>query len=403
MACIWKHPKSKYWMARFYDLNGKRRNRSTKTEDRKEARKLAAAYEDAARRKRTALQSRRVISALHKEITGEGLPVSTVREFCNRWLEVKTHETKPATMRFYRNEASKFLNFLGDRADGDIGEVAKDDILSFRANQAKTLAAKTVNHGVKFLRMVFRSAREDATIADNPAEFVKVVKAVGDRKSRRPFSIEELRAVLSVADEEWKSMILFGLYSGQRLGDIARLTWANLDLQAAELRLVASKTQKTIIQPLAGPLKVHVESLPVSDDANAPIHPRAFETVGRQGKAGGLSNQFAVLLAHAGLRKKQAHRKTHGEGRGVKSSSSGLSFHCLRHTAVSLLKEAGIPAATVMELVGHDSAQMSEHYTHIGRESLKQAAEVFPDLTTGDSKRNEQRVCFQERGKAPAA
>jgi integrase len=36
-----------------------------------------------------------------------------------------------------------------------------------------------------------------------------------------------------------------------------------------------------------------------------------------------------------------------------------LSFHSLRHTAVSLLKEAGIPDAVVMELVGHESAAMS--------------------------------------------
>ncbi len=112
-----------------------------------------------------------------------------------------------------------------------------------------------MNHGVKFLRMVFRAAREDATIADNPAEFVRVVRPADGRKGRRPFTLPELRAVLSVADEEWRSMILFGLYSGQRLGDVARLTWANLDLQAGELRLSTAKTGKRIIQPLAGPLK----------------------------------------------------------------------------------------------------------------------------------------------------
>jgi len=382
MACIWKHPKSKYWMARFYDRTGARRNRSTKSEDRKEARKIAEAFEDAARRKRTALQSRRVIAALHKEITGEGLPVSTVKEFFKRWLETKTRETKPATIEFYKKESQKFLTFLGDRSDGDIAEITREHILGYREEQAKTLSAKTVNHGVKCLRMIFRAAREDATISDNPAEFVRVIKAVGEKKSRRPFSIPELRAVLSAADDEWTSMILFGLYSGQRLGDIAKLTWANLDLQVGELRLVTGKTGKTIIQPLAGPLKKHIETLAVSDDPNAPIHPRAFETVIRQKKSGGLSNGFAALLAQAGLREKQPHRKTHGDGRGVGSSTGGLSFHCLRHTAVSLLKDAGIPAATVMELVGHDSAQMSEHYTHTGSESLKQAAEAFPDLTT---------------------
>ena len=305
-----------------------------------------------------------------------------MKEFFKRWLETKTRETKPATIEFYKKESQKFLTFLGDRSDGDIAEITREHILGYREEQAKTLSAKTVNHGVKCLRMIFRAAREDATISDNPAEFVRVIKAVGEKKSRRPFSIPELRAVLSAADDEWTSMILFGLYSGQRLGDIAKLTWANLDLQVGELRLVTGKTGKTIIQPLAGPLKKHIETLAVSDDPNAPIHPRAFETVIRQKKSGGLSNGFAALLAQAGLREKQPHRKTHGDGRGVGSSTGGLSFHCLRHTAVSLLKDAGIPAATVMELVGHDSAQMSEHYTHTGSESLKQAAEAFPDLTT---------------------
>ena len=53
--------------------------------------------------------------------------------------------------------------------------------------------------------------------------------------------MRELEAVLSVADPEWQSMILFGLYSGQRLMDIARLTWANIDLIRNELRLVTAK------------------------------------------------------------------------------------------------------------------------------------------------------------------
>jgi integrase len=40
-----------------------------------------------------------------------------------------------------------------------------------------------------------------------------------------------VRAILNLADEEWRSMILFGLYTGQRLGDIASLRWNNVDLQ----------------------------------------------------------------------------------------------------------------------------------------------------------------------------
>ena len=90
----------------------------------------------------------------------------------------------------------------------------------------------------------------------------------------------------------------------------------------------------------------------------------------RQGKSGNLSNQFSDILAKAGLRQKAPHRSTH-KGRGARRTSYELSFHSLRHTAVSLLKDAGIPEAAVMELVSHDSKQMSAHYTHVGREALE--------------------------------
>lgn len=64
---------------------------------------------------------------------------------------------------------------------------------------------------------------------------------------------------------------------------------------------------------------------------------------------------------------------------GAKEAAQ-LSFHSLRHTAVTLLKEAGIPAAVVMEMIGHDSEKMSEHYTHVGQEAMRKAAEALPDV-----------------------
>ena len=61
-------------------------------------------------------------------------------------------------------------------------------------------------------------------------------------------------------------MIPFGLYTGQRLGDIARLTWANVDLPGQQIRLTTQKTGKTLIISMDEPLARHVKSLPVSDD-----------------------------------------------------------------------------------------------------------------------------------------
>jgi site-specific recombinase XerD len=110
-----------------------------------------------------------VIAALHAEITGQGLPVQTLRQFIRQWNENKRAETVPSTVAHYENVAAKFLDFLGDRADADIAEVTMPDILAFRAHESHTFAPKTVNHSIKYLRMVFKVAKRDGLIAANPA------------------------------------------------------------------------------------------------------------------------------------------------------------------------------------------------------------------------------------------
>jgi len=379
MASLRKVPGCSNWIACFTDKDGVRRQRSTGSKARKAAQKIAESYEETSRKKRTARQTRTVIADLHRSITGESIRAVSFREYAESWLTAKRPETAPSTASFYENAITKFNAAIGAKADLEIVDISKGDILAFRNIEVKSFAPKTVNHDLKVIRMIFRAARAEGIVVEDPAEFVKTVKLARDG-GRRSFTMAELRAVLGVADNEWCSMILFGLYTGQRLGDIATLTWSNIDRVADELRLVTRKTGKQIILPLAGPLREHIAAIPSPDDPAAPVHPRAYGLVVKQGKSGNLSNQFADLLAQAGLREKQAHRKTHGEGRGVGSAKAGVSFHCLRHTAVSLLKEAGIPAAVVMELVGHDSAAMSQHYTHVGSESLKKAAEAFPNL-----------------------
>jgi hypothetical protein len=76
MAFLWKHPASKYFMARFVDVNGKRPNRSTKSINRKEAEKIADAYEAASRKahgKTSPGWYNRTVSINHRQ--GASVPV----------------------------------------------------------------------------------------------------------------------------------------------------------------------------------------------------------------------------------------------------------------------------------------------------------------------------------------
>jgi len=65
---------------------------------------------------------------------------------------------------------------------------------------------------------------------------------------------------------------------------------------------------------------------------------RAYRTLeAQEGRAGTLSNQFASILAPAGFRRRQIG-------------------------------------------AGHDSQQMSAHYSHVGFPALERAAAVFPEV-----------------------
>jgi integrase len=379
MASIWKHPKSRYWTACFRDVSGHQRRASTRETNRKRAQRIADEYEKASRSKRALKQVQTVLDRLHEELSGAQIVRTTVRSRVATWLETKKPETAPATLYFYRNSIGKFLDFLGPRADHPITEVTKQDIVAFRNQVSTRVSAKTTNHGLRAVKSFFKSAREDDVIPEDPATSVKGVQKEATTANKRAFTLDELRAVLDAADPEWKSMILFGLYTGQRLADVATVRWSNVDLAKGEIRLTTRKTGKVMILPIAAPLRRYLEGLPSTDDGDAPLHPRAFAVVERLSKSGGLSGQFIDLLAQAGIREKQAHR-SRGIGRSAQRQAAGLSFHSLRRTATTLLHEAGVPAAVVQSLIGHDSEEVHQLYVAVGKEALANAAATLPDL-----------------------
>jgi len=314
--------------------NGRRVQRSTKETSRKKAQAIADKWEAATRGRVTARQTQKVIAELYRDITGQHLVFPAVREYFDSWVARKKPEIALSSYHLYHEKARRFVNWLGNRADQQIALITRDDILGFRAVELERVAPRSVNHSIKFLRMVFKTAKEDGKYQDeNPASGVKVAR-LRDGNSRRGFTIPEIRRVLEVANDEWRSLIYFGLYSGQRLGDLARLTWSNVDLARDEIRFLSRKTSRTMIIPIAPPLRVEIENLPAGDDPRQPLHPRAFASVEKSGGVNTLSRQFRELLADAGLATPKAHRTTEAApGRDGPRELSQISFHSLRHTA----------------------------------------------------------------------
>ena len=377
MPSVWRHPRSKYFTACFRDAQGRQRRITTKETNRRRALKIAEAFENASRSRRTLSHTRRVIERLHDEISAQKVQRETLRSFTQSWLASKKPEVAPKTILSYSAAIDRLIKFFGERADAPLAEITKADLIAFRNASAARTTARTANFYSKIVRMIFLAARRDTVLSENPAEFVEGVRERREALTRRAFSLDELRAVLAVCDPEWRSMVLCGLYSGQRLSDVATLTWSNIDLERGELRLQTRKTGKRLIIPLAPPLASHLENLSSSDTPGEPLHPRAYAILKKDGQTATLSNQFTAILVSAGLRQ---HRERKGKGRNVAREQSPLSFHSLRRTATTLLHEAGVPAAVCQALIGHDSEAIHELYITVGREALTRAAAALPSL-----------------------
>lgn len=379
VASVWKHPESKYWSACFSLPNGSRTKRSTKTTNRSDAQKIAEKFEEAARHVATEVQARKVLSDIYALTTGRNLKSTTIEDFLNRWVTSKQSELSASSNANYSRAARQFIEHLGSRSKADISRLEKEDVLTFRDAIAASRSTGTANFGLKVIRIAFGQAQRDGLLAVNPAEQVRILKAKPTGTERRAFTLAELKRVLDVAEAEMRGLIIFGLYTGQRLGDLARLTWQNFDLPRAELSFVTGKTGRQQIIPLAQPLVRYIGSLPASSKPTEPIFPKASAIVTREQRTGSLSNKFYDVLVAAGIAPKRSKQAT-GRGRSGKRLTNELSFHALRHTATSLMKNAGVSSAIVQEFVGHDSPAISANYTHIETSALRKAAESLPDI-----------------------
>ncbi|WP_395736328.1 tyrosine-type recombinase/integrase [Prosthecobacter sp.] len=377
MASIRPRGKGGAYYALFRDAAGKLRERPTKTTDKKLAQKLADEWERAARPtegERTAERMQRVMSEIHHDITGSELTRMTAKEFAKRWLGTREKEISPHSFFVYKAAIESFLESLGDRAEKDIHVLGREDVLKWRDEVGTKRSARTANHRLKILRMWLGAADDDGWIQRNIAKGIKPLKT-GDKNVKRPFTVAELRLILSKATPEWKAMIIRGYYTGQRLGDIASLRVGDEDPHARQVSLVTIKTGARVIIDMHPSYVDFVLGENTSDDPKAPLHPLAFASITKnKGRVVTLSEQFAELLVECGLRVTKP-------GKADAKTFYPLSFHSLRHSFVSHLQDAGVSRSIVQDIVGHESAAVNATYTHLDRTTKSNAVAKLPDIT----------------------
>jgi integrase len=390
MASVHKQPGRPFWFCAFSIFNpetlrSRRVFRSTKTSDKKQALEICRAWHKAALKARNGKLSvdaaREVIaqgvSDVFTAANVESLPSASIASWCETWLQAKAIEAEESTHARYARIVERFVEFLGAKSKRDLSTLQASDITRFRDREAKELSRATANLSVKVLRICFGEAVKQGLLAVNTAVRVSVLK-LRDKSARRAFTLSEIKRILKACgeDAEWRGLVLFGLYLGQRLGDLARLTWRAVNLESGEIAFTTRKTGRRIVLPLVQPLADYLASLPASDNPNAFIFPNAASAK----RTGTLSNQFREILVDASLVEPRGHEST-GKGRSQARETSEISFHSLRHSAVTMLKASGLSDFVAREIVGHESAAISRQYSHLSTDDLRSAMQRLPDVT----------------------
>jgi integrase len=226
--------------------------------------------------------------------------------------------------------------------------------LETKTKHGKQRSIATVNRELALLRRMLNVARaESFIITENPFNNGDpLISAADEKKRQRILTRDEEKALLTACDApkrgHLKPIVIAALDTGCRLGELLKLRWADVDLNARLINILAfnTKTAKPRTVAISARLLAELERL----QTEAPHgDPRMrvfcfFDSVKRA---------FDGARTDAGLH--------------------DLRFHDLRHSHASRKIQLGIPLATVSNDLGHTQIQTTLRYVNNDAEAAYQS------------------------------
>ncbi len=389
MASIQKHPRSRFYIAHYTDKQGRRRNKSTKLEaipaNRRNAQKIADSFEEAYRTQTVLATLRGNYTDIAKELNRAwGIP--TVEIYLDSWLAMHSPTLADNSILKYTARIKHFKQFLHENERGAyrVDELMDEDqtILEYRNKLIESVSPTTVQNAMHILAFIFSWGLTRGYYFENRfATHVKIATK-GTATEKRGFTLDEMKLVLEKCNPEWRSMCIFGLYTGQRIGDLARLTWNQIDVERGNIAFITTKTKRRMAIPIAAPLRAHIRTLR-KGTPGAPVHPEAHRIINGPSQASSLSRQFKDILRSCNLapaRERSENRPP--EAPRKRLAMNPLSFHSWRHSASTLLRMTGASEAVSREIIGHDSVSVDREYVHMDASAMQAALDKLPDITS---------------------
>ena len=255
-------------------------------------------------------------------------------------------------------------------------------------------------------KMIFKKAREFELIYNDPTEFAspprpsrKIIDPEQDipqylEKADLQRFLDESRRHTQYGD--YTALFMLLAYTGLRIGEALALTWEDIDLNAATLKVTktlynpTSRYNAYTLLPPKTRTSARILSLPTQ--LVAELKKYRLEATARRFTFGELwhypegSRAGFVFTApmHPGYpitQRSVQHHIDHIQQVLTPPLPCRVHPHIFRHTHASLLAEAGVDLVDIMERLGHsDDTTTRKIYLHVTKHMKRRAAEKFSEL-----------------------
>ncbi len=328
---------STWWM--YFTYQGKQIRKSTGTSDRRLA---------------DAILSKVKVQIVEGQYFERAIAAShTFTELMDRYE--REHVLRKLRHRGLKGYMTNLRSFFGDYTLADISPKV---IVAYKNKRYEDgVAPATINRELANLKKAFNLAmREWEWCHSNPVSRVSMEKENNQRD--RWLSQDEETRLLSGCAPWLRDLVIFGLNTGMRMGEILELTWAGVDFARRTVTVFRSKNgERRTIPVNHGVLdvlkaKARVRSL----RTDRVFCSKAYTTL----ESGHLRRAFRLALRKAKI--------------------EDFHFHDLRHTFATRLVQAGVDLYKVQKLLGHKSPVMTQRYAHHFPESLRDGVEMLDRL-----------------------
>lgn len=329
------------------------------------------------------------LAAKAKVDTGTHVPTGrdlTLASYLDEWLElyVKPHR-EPKTYAYYKGMVKHHLKpALGKVHLRKLTGPMFQKLLNSKAQpneQGRLLSTDTLRGIRATLRSALTRAYKNGLVAENIASRV-------DTPKTKPVEREYLTAenaaklIAQCGDHPIDRLILIGLHTGLRIGEVTGLTWADVDFDNATIRIrtqLQRVEKKLVLKALKSQSASRTLCLPETA-LEALKAQKGYQLL--QGSTPLPGTTFNPMnLVFLNVEQRPLDPKFVNDRLRLlmeQAKIKPLSFHKLRHTAATLMLNAGIPLIQVRDQLGHSQIALTANiYGHAVPSALREASNAL--------------------------